>query len=212
MEEKKKSNAGLIVLVVILLLACVGMGAFIFINKDKLTSEVKTTSSQGKETNNVNTSDNKKETLEGQFYLFEGFSTNRRYYLAYDNSDKLGEDNTFIDGRKMNVYLVDMNLSNTNEFIKKIDLASLIQGVYDEKINSLPDVLAAGTVNETKKADCKEYKIQYTTSEASMIDGKKEVPFGIYYACIHDYQGGKAELSLGTEYYKLDVDSMKVTK
>lgn len=36
MEEKKKSNAGLIVLVVILLLACVGMGAFIFINKDAI--------------------------------------------------------------------------------------------------------------------------------------------------------------------------------
>ena len=33
MEEKKKSNAGLIVLVVILLLACAGMGAFIFVNK-----------------------------------------------------------------------------------------------------------------------------------------------------------------------------------
>ena len=38
MEEKKKGNAGLIVLVVILLLACVGMGAFIFINKDNLTT------------------------------------------------------------------------------------------------------------------------------------------------------------------------------
>jgi len=39
MEEKKKSNAGLIVLVVILLLACVGMGAFIFINKDVIFNE-----------------------------------------------------------------------------------------------------------------------------------------------------------------------------
>ena len=39
MEEKKKSNVGLIVLVVILLLACVGMGAFIFVNKDKLITK-----------------------------------------------------------------------------------------------------------------------------------------------------------------------------
>ena len=33
MEEKKKSNAGLIVLVVILLLACIGMGCYIGYNK-----------------------------------------------------------------------------------------------------------------------------------------------------------------------------------
>lgn len=43
MEEKKKSNVGLIILVVILLLACAGMGAFIFINKDKLISKENTT-------------------------------------------------------------------------------------------------------------------------------------------------------------------------
>lgn len=39
MEEKKKSNVGLIILVVILLLVCAGMGAFIFINKDKLMTK-----------------------------------------------------------------------------------------------------------------------------------------------------------------------------
>lgn len=39
MEEKKKSNVGLIVLVVVLLLACAGMGTFIFINKDKLITK-----------------------------------------------------------------------------------------------------------------------------------------------------------------------------
>ena len=39
MEEKKKGNSGLIILVVILLVACVGMGCFIFINKDKLMSK-----------------------------------------------------------------------------------------------------------------------------------------------------------------------------
>ncbi len=36
MEGKKKENIGLIILVVILLIACIGMGAFIFVNKDKL--------------------------------------------------------------------------------------------------------------------------------------------------------------------------------
>ena len=46
MEEKKKSNVGLIVLVVILLLACIGMGAFIFINKDKLISKESNSSTE----------------------------------------------------------------------------------------------------------------------------------------------------------------------
>lgn len=36
MEEKKKSNVGVIILVVVLFLVCIGMGTFIFINKDKL--------------------------------------------------------------------------------------------------------------------------------------------------------------------------------
>lgn len=46
MEEKKKSNVGLILLVVILLLACVGMGAFIFVNKEKLMSKETTTTTK----------------------------------------------------------------------------------------------------------------------------------------------------------------------
>ncbi len=43
MEEKKKSNVGLVVLIVILLIACVGMGAFIFVNKDKIMSKERAT-------------------------------------------------------------------------------------------------------------------------------------------------------------------------
>ena len=56
MEEKKKSNVGLIILVVILVLACVGMGAFIFINKDNLVNtkcDTSTVNNESKEKNNV---------------------------------------------------------------------------------------------------------------------------------------------------------------
>ena len=56
MEEKKKGNGGLIVFVVILLLACVGMGAFIFINKDKIFSSDSTiVKNENKETNDKTT-------------------------------------------------------------------------------------------------------------------------------------------------------------
>lgn len=44
METKKeKKNIGLIILVVILLVTCIGMGTFIFINRDKLTTKENTT-------------------------------------------------------------------------------------------------------------------------------------------------------------------------
>ena len=57
MEEKKKSNAGLVILVVLLLLMCVGMGGFIFINKDKLMAKENpssTVKSDKKDTNDSN--------------------------------------------------------------------------------------------------------------------------------------------------------------
>ncbi len=214
--KEKKKGKGSLVTIVVLILVILGLCGYIAYDKgwvfssktDNGTKESGTTSKESDD--KTSTTADEKKSLEGQFYLLEGFNNNRRYFLAYDNADKLGEDNTFIDGRKRNVYLVDMNISKDNEFIKKIDLASLIKDVYNEKINSIPDVIAQGTVNETKKSDCKEYKIQYTTaSDNAMFNGAKEVPFGIYYACIKD---GKGELSLGTEYYKLDVSSMKVTK
>lgn len=53
MEEKKKGNVGLIVLVIVLLLACVGMGAFIFVNKDKLTAKENTTTTVKNENKSV---------------------------------------------------------------------------------------------------------------------------------------------------------------
>ena len=88
MEEKKKSNVGLIVLVVILLLACTVMGAFIFINKDKLIDKENTTTpvteenkdtnntttpvtEENKDTNNTTTIDNdmfKDETIHSYYY------------------------------------------------------------------------------------------------------------------------------------------------
>lgn len=215
MENNKKNSS--IVAIIILVILVVVLGGYIvydkFLSKEELISTEKSDSGE-KESNESISSNNKVESLEGQFYILEGLRSKRRYYLAFDNAEMLGEDNTFIDFRKKKVYLVDMNLSNTNDFIKEIDFASLIKDVYEEKINSLPNVLAEGSNNETKKSECNEYKIQYTTSEDYMFDGTKEIPFGIYYACIHDYEGQKnvAELSLGTEYYKLDVPNMKIIK
>jgi len=54
MEEKKKGNTGLLILVVVLLLMCVGMGTFIFINKDKLTAKENTKTTVENEKKDIN--------------------------------------------------------------------------------------------------------------------------------------------------------------
>lgn len=65
MEEKKKGNGGLIVLVVISLLLCIGMGCFIFINKEKLTAKENTEVSEEKDnkSKNNNIKDSKEENI-----------------------------------------------------------------------------------------------------------------------------------------------------
>lgn len=214
MEEKKKSSIAVIVILVLIIIGLVG-----YIYYDKFLSKDDST------TNNVQTNETLKENeekqdelnvVEGQYYLLEGRQSKRRYYLAFDKDEMREKDNRFIDFREIKVYLVDMNLSKTNNFIKEIDFSKIIENVYNEKINSLPDILAEGTVNETKKTDINKYIIKYVenNSDYYMLDGEKEIPFGISYIGILDYEGRSnvAELSLGTEYYVLDVSTMTVRK
>lgn len=61
MEEKKKVNVGLIILMVILLIACIGMGCFIFINKDKLIEKENAEVAENMNKESEAKSDNNKE-------------------------------------------------------------------------------------------------------------------------------------------------------
>lgn len=65
MEEKKKSNVGLIVLVVILLLACVGMGAFFFVTNNTIETRscIGTYSGQGVVTQDARTGEKTNGTI-----------------------------------------------------------------------------------------------------------------------------------------------------
>ena len=93
MEEKKKSNAGLIIFVVILLLACAGMGAFIFINKDKLTAKENTTTTvksdkkDTKEKTETNTDMFKDETIRSYYYETKQEGT-VKYFMTLGNMSK----------------------------------------------------------------------------------------------------------------------------
>ena len=66
MEERKKGNIGIIIIMVILLLACIGMGCFIFINKDKLTAKenAEVIKNIDKESTTKSTNDTKEEYTE----------------------------------------------------------------------------------------------------------------------------------------------------
>ena len=87
MEEKKKGNGGLIILIVILLLICVGMGCFIFINKDKLmakeTTEVSESKDNESENNNIKDSKEESTTQEDTIVSNETENDNRYTEKVY---------------------------------------------------------------------------------------------------------------------------------
>ena len=103
MEEKKKSNAGLIVLVVILLLACIGMGCYIGYDKFLSDNKCITEEKSKRETN----SKNEKQTIIEQTQTETKEESNttsskvRCYGTYYVNGDKnigvytLKEDGTW---------------------------------------------------------------------------------------------------------------------
>ena len=95
MEEKKKGNGGLIILIVILLLVCVGMGCFIFINKDKLmakeTTEVSESKDNESENNNIKDSKEESTTQEDTIVSNETANDNRYTEKVYSM-----DNNSFI--------------------------------------------------------------------------------------------------------------------
>ena len=101
MEEKKKSNVGLIILVVILLLACAGMGAFVFINKDKLTAKENTTTKVESTKTDTKESAEKQDTyqvlslspIKGHAVVYNG----EVYVNVYDSTPNI--DNVYGDGK-----------------------------------------------------------------------------------------------------------------
>ena len=82
MAQKKKSNVGLIVLIIILLLACIGMGAFIYMNKDKLTTKENTTTV-------------KNDTVYSNYYETKQEGT-EKYFMTLGNMNKSGDSGYYI--------------------------------------------------------------------------------------------------------------------
>ncbi len=128
MEEKKKSNGGLIVLIIILLLICIGMGAFIFVNKDKLfvkaTKDAKTEEKATKEVNTTEVTDEVKKKIE------------RFIDIATTPDVGYGTYNYFIEGANGLTDKTKYRMTNTAIYQKDKKYTRNIT-LTDEEINGL---------------------------------------------------------------------------
>lgn len=195
MEEKKKSNAGLIVLVVILLIACAGMGAFIFVNKDKLTAKENTTTTvknEKKETNEkTEKCSDRLNNINQRLYSVDSEMHKQRYQLLM-NDMEYGDGQDFL---KKKVYILDLNMVDSNNaIIKEVDLASAMKSYVDDYISK----------NSNGKTGC---KVEYMNpGNTLMIDFEKEVAFKGYYHC---FENG-VETSLGSNLYAYNVETNSI--
>ena len=195
MEEKKKSNAGLIVFVVILLLACVGMGAFIFVNKDKLTAKENTTTTVKNEKEETNKKTEKcsdrLNNINQRLYSVDSEMHKQRYQLLM-NDMEYGDGQDFL---KKKAYILDLNMVDSNSaIIKEVDLASAMKSYVDDYISK----------NSNGKTGC---KVEYMNpGNTLMIDFEKEVAFKGYYHC---FENG-VETSLGSNLYAYNVETNSI--
>ena len=195
MEEKKKSNAGLIVFVVILLLACVGMGAFIFVNKDKLTAKENTTTTvknEKKETNEkTEKCSDRLNNINQRLYSVDSEMHKQRYQLLM-NDMEYGDGQDFL---KKKAYILDLNMVDSNNaIIKEVDLASAMKSYVDDYISK----------NSNGKTGC---KVEYMNPVNTLIiDFEKEVAFKGYYHC---FENG-VETSLGSNLYAYNVETNSI--
>ena len=195
MEEKKKSNVGLIILVVILLLACAGMGAFIFVNKDKLTAKENTTTTvknEKKETNEkTEKCSDRLNNINQRLYSVDSEMHKQRYQLLM-NDMEYGDGQDFL---KKKAYILDLNMVDSNSaIIKEVDLASAMKSYVDDYISK----------NSNGKTGC---KVEYMNpGNTLMIDFEKEVAFKGYYHC---FENG-VETSLGSNLYAYNVETNSI--
>ena len=221
-SKKEKSGSGMKVFAVamtILALAGIGFGVYGMIKsaqKDEQIANLKviqvtdkngtTTTIEADEIkidNNANTvtiTDGAIANVDGLHLI--GDYLERRYYLG-TTADK--EKYFEKDSREIEMYLIDTTKLGTTEGVVKYDIKTVLDKITNEKISSLPTVIAAGTTNATPKANCKKFRTQLGwdyIQEADWTYMQKEVsnkmPISVYTGCVID---DNSELSLGTAVY-----------
>jgi len=197
MEEKKKSNVGLIVLVVILLLACLGMGAFIFVNKDKLMSkenDTTTSETEKKETNNnaekeIDNDMFKDETIKAYYYETKQEGT-VKYFMTLGNMSK-DNNHGYFTIRYVSVY------DSGSE-------APLANGYYDIKDGKLR--LSVGPYSDSNKEESSEgvFKQLSANLEVDPEQDWRNAPNAPSYYKMYQTSYNENELTIGNKtFYKV---------
>ena len=165
-EEKKKGNSGLIILVVLLFVVCAIMGAFIFVNKDKLTT---TTNTKEEKIEKLETTSAVKEKLERFIIIashFDGGNTNTTLDKFIDGATSISKEVKLKMARNAvyqygNVY---QNITITDEELinkldgEKPDVGEIVDIIkkeeYDKRYKELFNEEAAYEFSELKNTGC----------------------------------------------------------
>ena len=188
MEEKKKGNSGLIVLVIILLLVCIGMGAYIFINKDKLTAKEETTETE----KNSNKSENKQNSEQKVSELDLSKCLNNKemnYSNPIEATTSVGLTPTVDEGKRSVTIKTD-----GSKFGPISTLSSYYSGEYKMYVDGFDKNISAvyvGEFGQDPKGTTLLYVMEDGTVEYTKIFKKESNPDGGQNYTLNTYQQGE---------------------
>ena len=128
-------------------------------------------------------------TVNKRLYSVNSDLNQQRYYLLLD--DVTYDANQDFLTKK--TYILDMDMTNGNEIVKEVNLASVFKPIVDKYINDY---------NGDKSGTCTvEYFSAVKGSVPPALDYNEEVAFSGYYRCTD----GNTEKSLGSKNYAYNV-------
>lgn len=197
MEEKKKSNVGLIVLVVILLLACVGMGTFIFINKDKLITKNDATTSEKNNSNNKETNQEKEDKI-ADLDLSKCLNTSDvTYSNPVEATTSIGLTPTVDEGKRSVTIKTD-----GSKFGPVSTLSAYYSGEYNMYVDGFDkdiENVYVGELGQDPKGTTLLYIMEDGTVQYTKLFKKASDASGNQYYTLNTYQQGE-------DNYKFHVD------
>ena len=223
MEEKNATKISLSTFFLILaIIAIIVMGIFIYkLNNDKTAEIQKSTELQAqvnslngnvsdlqgkintisdtvssKDTTANNTTDNitsnntdNSTTASSINKRLYKLNSNQRYILLMDDNT-YGMDQDFL---KKKTYILDLNMTNSNDIVKEVNLSSKLTPFVNEYINK-----NKGSKSGTCTVEFFGVEDMMTPPE---INEENEVAFKVYFRCVD----GNAETSMGSEIYAYNV-------
>ncbi len=194
---KKCKHMPIIIILAILTVAGIGFGGFELWQNMQKDNDIKNLQADKaklgeqkaeKEDNNT-APEGSLITINKRLYSVNSDLNQQRYYLLLDDAT-YDANQDFLTKK---TYILDMDMTNGNEIVKEVDLASVFKPIVDEYINSY---------NGDKSGTCTvEYFSAVKDSVPPTINYNEEVAFKGYYRCTN----GNTEKSLGSKDYAYNI-------